>query len=186
MPITDPVAATGLPESQNTSRRSALRLLTATVLTTTLTGASIGFPEADYDLLAREPVLNALIADWRNALHDHSTAERVFYDEAPEPPVFNIEHHTRLCGEEQRAHLTGWGPRVRTYEVEIERLKRKHDLDGLELRAGRLDDVAIEHFLEIAEYRATTIAGLKCKARLVEHDNDIRDSLVRDVLTLKI
>jgi hypothetical protein len=62
----------------------------------------------DAALLALGPKLETMLAAWDAALHDYSAAERAYFDERPSKPVFDIEHHLSLRGEEQQLANLAW------------------------------------------------------------------------------
>jgi hypothetical protein len=173
------------------SRRSALAgALPALAALTIPAAAAMSFltraASPDAALFAMEPKLQALYSAWDAALHDQSVAERAYFDEKPEEP----KYPGRGAG--------GGGPlglvdAVAEYETahgiwtaEVLALKKKHDIAALEQRADALGREFMVAFGEVADLKATTIAGLKFKARWAEYENEdeMRDSLIRDILAL--
>lgn len=181
------------------SRRSALTgafpalaVLTLGATRTEAAAPAIGFSllnaspvsAGDSELLSREPELLALIDKEKAARVAHSIAEDAYFEEMPDRPSFDTERYIGLPAQSQREYMKDWSAQLRIYEAEERRIKGKHKVDDLEETANLLGDELFNLFAEIAEYQATTIAGLKFKARHADRDQEVRDSLIRDVLAM--
>ena len=180
-----PAAAIGLPETM--PRRGFLR---GTFPALAAVAAAAALPSLawaacpDAELLAKGPDLEALLAEWNAALHDYSVAQRTYFDERPLDPVFDIERHISMPPEEGLAHQRQWSVRVAAHKAEIAGLRLKYDVDELDRRANRIGDEAMNRLAEVSEHRATTIEGLKFKARMAKHDEDVAASMIEDILAL--
>ena len=174
------------PLSRRSALAGALPALAALTIPAAAAMSSLASSASpDAALLAKAPGLEALLAEWKAALHDHSVAERAYFDERPVNPVFDIERHISMPPEEQLAHQRQWSVRVAAHKAEIARLRLKYDVDELDRRANRIGDEAMNRLAEVSEHRATTIEGLKFKARMAKHDEDVTASVIEDILALR-
>jgi hypothetical protein len=141
---------------------------------------------ADAELLGLGPKLEEIYAAFNAALHEHSVAQRAYFDRRRPRPVFDREAHINLRGEDQLKNSRRWSAALRAHEAEDRRLRDETRVDDLELASNHLSDDFTNALASVAELKATTIAGLKFKARWAEHDDEVTDSLIRDLIELEI
>jgi hypothetical protein len=156
-----------------------------TLPATAATAAMAAASHADAVLLAIGPKLEAMLAEWEAALHDQSIAKEAFFAEKPDQPKYP-EIENAVGPLEYVAAFADYELAHRAWEVEISRLASKHKFDETAERAGDLGDVFHAALDELAEMAATTIAGLKFKARWIEHqdDDEVSASIARDLLAM--
>jgi hypothetical protein len=176
------------PLSRRSALTGALPVLAGLTITATMAmpGLAAG-SHPDAALLALGPKLDAALAIWCAALDDHSVAEKAYFAEVPPRP--EDDWLSRPRGErptplEYVDYVAEKEAQFAVYCAEVDRLTEKHGLTALEQRADHLCDELTERLGAVAEFHATTLAGLRFKARWAEHDEEVRDSLIRDVLAM--
>jgi hypothetical protein len=143
-------------------------------------------PSADAELLGLGPKLEEIYAAFKAALHEHSVAQRAYFDQRQPKPVFDQEAHIHATPERQRQNQRDWHDTIRAHEAEDRRLRQETRVDDLELASDHLSDDFTNALWSLVELKATTIAGLKFKARWAEHDDEVTESLIRDLIELEI
>jgi hypothetical protein len=170
------------------SRRRALgSILTAATAIAAGATAIIALPtSADAELLGLGPNLETIYAAFEAALREHSAVQQIYFDRCQPRPLFDKEAHIGLDGKGQRENNRRWHDIIRAHEADDRRLRLETKVDDLELASDHLSDDFTNALGSVAELKATTIAGLKFKTRWAEHDEEVKDSLIRDVLDFKI
>ena len=172
-----------------TARRDFLRGLVSLPLIgggVAVGGKAACASDADAFLLSLEPSLVAKLAAYKDGLARFSKAESAFAKDRPARPVFDQERYLTLTGQDKLDYFRGWSPRVRAYEAEVARLSQHHCVEDERIRYEALEDDFINAIGEVVEAPATTLAGLKFKARMAEHDEEVKDSVIADLIAFQI
>lgn len=168
------------------NRRGFLRGLATLPLIGGGVVAAYAQPTTDAGLLAMKPVIEAKLAAYERALEVFGQAERAFFAEVPDQPVFDQLHHRTVQQPYRDDYTREWNARTKAYKAEAQRLSIKHDTAAKREAYEALEDDFVNSLEAVAEARATTIEGLKFKAAMAEHDDDVKDSVIRDLLALPI
>ena len=165
----------------NVNRRGVLAVATAALAgSAAAVPALAGTPHPDAGLLALEQPIEAIAARLRAATKVMNAAEAVVEARRPPRPgalAPSLGPDALADLEESRREFTVW-------LVEGRRLMVECGYDEAEDRVSELETELDRALWPVREVAATTLDGLRFKARMARHDPTIAEVIVRDLLSL--
>ena len=166
----------------NLNRRGVLAAATSALAGSAATAPALaGTPHPDAGLLALEQPVEAIAARLRAATKVMNAAEAVVEARRTLRP----QTLAPSPGPEALADLEEHRPQFTAWLVDGRRLMVECGYDEAEERVSELETELDRALWPVREMRATTLEGLRFKARMARHDPTLGEVIVQDLLSLE-